>query len=288
MDIKDIQRQFSLDDDTIADATMSAESHQESTTIALDTTVKITLTEPHHVDLSDNHIEELKRLRDHLKEERAINKSSASEILFLLDGDHEIRFANEGYFTEYPSEIGYQETMEDLTEIIEKKDQETYRSLQESIQKQLDELKHQDYKQVIIQERDLYNKIKSEISFKEDMFKSIDSDQVSVLYQSLQLDEIDALKKALLTQPSQESMDIETALSTDIYTDLLAKYDDIIALGIVLTEKSYQEDLVEQYVSIMKAYLSFIYRMQEIVYQRHRLHVWLSHLDHQSEYITDQ
>nr|DAY07923.1 MAG TPA: hypothetical protein [Caudoviricetes sp.] len=288
MDIKDIQRQFSLDDNTTADATASAESHQEPITIAPDTTPMITLTEPHHVDLSDNHVEELKRLRDHLKEERAINKSSASEILFLLDGDHEIRFANEGYFTEYPSEIGYQETMEDLTEIIEKKDQETYRSLQESIQKQLNELKHQDYKQVIIQERDLYNKIKSEISFKEDMFKSIDSDQVSVLYQSLNLDEIDALKKALLTRPSQESMDIETALSTDIYTDLLAKYDDIIALGIVLTEKSYQEDRVEQDVSIMKAYLSFIYRMQEIIYQRHRLHVWLSHLDHQSEYITDQ
>lgn len=284
MDIKDIQRQFSLDDDTTA----SAESHQEPTTIVPDTTPMITLTEPHQVDLSDNHVEELKRLRDHLKEERAIDKSSASEILFLLDGDHEIRFANEGYFTEYPSEIGYQETMEDLTEIIEKKDQETYSSLQESIQKQLSELKHQDYKQVIIQERDLYNKIKSEISFKEDMFKSIDSDQVSVLYQSLNLDDIDALKKALLTRPSQESMDIETALSTDIYTDLLAKYDDIIALGIVLTEKSYQEDQVEQDVSIMKAYLSFIYRMQEIIYQRHRLHVWLSHLDHQSEYITDQ
>lgn len=284
MDIKDIQRQFSLDDDT----TMSVESHQEPTKVIPDTTPTITLTEPHHVDLSDPHIEELKRLRDHLKEERAINKSSASEILFLLDGDHEIRFANEGYFTEYPSEIGYQETMEDLTEIIEKKDQVTYRSLQESIQKQLDDLKHQDYKQVIIQERDLYNKIKSEISFKEDMFKSIDSDQVPVLYQSLQLDEIDALKKALLTRPSQESMDIETALSTDIYTDLLAKYDDIIALGIVLVEKSYQEDRVEEDVSIMKAYLSFIYRMQEIIYQRHRLHVWLSHLDHQSEYITDQ
>ena len=267
---------------------MSTESHQESTIVTPDTTPTITLTEPHQVDLSDNHVEELKRLRDHLKEERAIDKSSASEILFLLDGDHEIRFANEGYFTEYPSEIGYQETMEDLTEIIEKKDQETYSSLQESIQKQLSELKHQDYKQVIIQERDLYNKIKSEISFKEDMFKSIDSDQVSVLYQSLNLDDIDALKKALLTRPSQESMDIETALSTDIYTDLLAKYDDIVALGIVLTEKSYQEDQVEQDVSIMKAYLSFIYRMQEIIYQRHRLHVWLSHLDHQSEYITDQ
>lgn len=221
-----------------------------------------------------NHTPEIKDIRDRLIRDRGISKSHAKEILSFTK---DIRYASEGYFTDYPSNIGYQETLADLNKIITSLESIDNDNVKQAFLTMLGDIKHKSLME-IQQESDLFNKVKSEINLNNINVEDIDFPLSGLNHVDISIiDDInDSLKsgKEISIPDNNEHVDLSTVMSSDIYPNAKKIIEFIIDIGDNIKDK---DD--EKSIYVMFILLNVYEKVYDVLERRHRLHLYLSHLE---------
>lgn len=232
-------------------------------------------------DIPVFHYQDLKDLRDIILSHESINKDLAKEILTYTK---DIRLSNEGFFTEYLSKLGYQETLSDLDNIITSLEEEATDTIYQAFKTMINDIESKGLRE-IQQEQDLYNKIIPNLkSIPDEVENKINLSLQGLHYLDVTIikqieDSLKENKEISVKVKSDETKDLDTILRSDIYEDAKTIAKAIVGIGEGILN---QDTINPNTIQVMQVLMNIYSDLYDVIEKRHRLHLYLSNFENKT------